>query len=106
MGRNIADKLLGRKDFIKSGLRYKCGVLCFNNRANFNGQMKIEICPNLNKSKMRKLIAANNMTLNGFATILEMITDGEILQHSMSYYVVQTLLYERITCQLVENWSL
>ena len=47
--------------------------------------MKIEICPNLNKSKMRKLIAANNMTLDGFATILEMITDDEVLQHSMSY---------------------
>ena len=54
---------------------------------------------------MRKLIAAINMTLDGFCNHTAMITDEEIHQH---YNVLlrnsDTLIYGRITYQLMESY--
>jgi len=54
---------------------------------------------------MRKLIAAINMTLDGFCDHTALIADDEIHQH---YYELLrssgTLLYGRITYQLMENY--
>jgi dihydrofolate reductase len=54
---------------------------------------------------MRKLIAAMNMTLDGFCDHTAMIADDEILQHYTNL-VSETdlLIYGRITYQLMEYW--
>ena len=54
---------------------------------------------------MRKIIAAMNMTLDGFCNHTAMIADDEIHQHySELLRSAGTLLYGRITYQLMEYW--
>jgi dihydrofolate reductase len=54
---------------------------------------------------MRKLIAAMNMTLDGFCDHTAMIADEEIHQHySELLRSAGTILYGRITYQLMEYW--
>lgn len=54
---------------------------------------------------MRKLIAAINMTLNGFCDHTAMIADDEIHQHHNELLSnADTLLYGRITYQLMESY--
>ena len=54
---------------------------------------------------MRKLIAAMNMTLDGFCDHTAMIADDEIHQHySELLHSAGTLLYGRITYQLMESY--
>ncbi len=54
---------------------------------------------------MRKLIAAINMTLDGFCNHTAMIADQEIHQHySELLRSAGTVLYGRITYQLMEYW--
>src|SRR4026209_2040380 len=54
---------------------------------------------------MRKLIAGMNMTLDGFCDHTAMIADEEIHQHySELLRSSDTLLYGRITYQLMEYW--
>jgi dihydrofolate reductase len=54
---------------------------------------------------MRKLIAAINMTLDGFCDHTAMIADEEIHQHySELLRSAGTVLYGRITYQLMEYW--
>lgn len=54
---------------------------------------------------MRKLIAATNMTLDGFCNHTAMIADDEIHQHySELLRTAGTILYGRITYQLMEYW--
>ena len=54
---------------------------------------------------MRKLIAAINMTLDGFCDHTEMIADDEILQHYNELLRnADTLLFGRITYQLMESY--
>jgi dihydrofolate reductase len=54
---------------------------------------------------MRKLIAAINMTLDGFCNHTAMIADEEIHQHYNELLRnADTLLYGRITYQLMEYW--
>jgi dihydrofolate reductase len=54
---------------------------------------------------MRKLIAAINMTLDGFCDHTAMIADDEIHQHySELLRSAGTILYGRITYQLMEYW--
>ena len=54
---------------------------------------------------MRKLIAAMNMTLDGFCDHTAMIADDEIHQHySELLRSAGTVLYGRITYQLMEYW--
>jgi dihydrofolate reductase len=54
---------------------------------------------------MRKLIAAINMTLDGFCDHTSMIPDDEILQHYNELLGnADTLIYGRITYQLMENY--
>ena len=54
---------------------------------------------------MRKLIAAINMTLDGFCDHTAMIADDEILQHYNELLSnADTLLYGRITYQLMESY--
>ena len=54
---------------------------------------------------MRKLIAAINMTLDGFCDHTEMIADDEIHQHYNELLSnADTLLYGRITYQLMESY--
>ncbi|MGE5107340.1 MAG: dihydrofolate reductase family protein [Sphingobacteriales bacterium] len=54
---------------------------------------------------MRKLIAAMNMTLDGFCDHTAMIADEEIHQHySELLRSAGTVLYGRITYQLMEYW--
>src|SRR4030095_5519064 len=54
---------------------------------------------------MRKLIAAINMTLDGFCDHTAMIADDEIHQHySDLLNNADTLLYGRITYQLMESY--
>jgi dihydrofolate reductase len=55
---------------------------------------------------MRKLIAAMNMTLDGFCDHTAMIADDEIHQHySELLSNAGILLYGRITFQLMEYWK-
>src|SRR6476620_8332378 len=55
---------------------------------------------------MRKLIAAINMTLDGFCDHTAMSADDEIHQHySELLRSAGTLLYGRITYQLMEYWK-
>jgi len=55
---------------------------------------------------MRKLIAAINMTLDGFCDHTAMIADEEIHQHYNELLSnAGTVLYGRITYQLMEYWS-
>jgi dihydrofolate reductase len=55
---------------------------------------------------MRKLIAAINMTLDGFCNHTAMIADEEIHQHySELLRGAGTVLYGRITYQLMEYWQ-
>ena len=55
---------------------------------------------------MRKLIAAMNMTLDGFCNHTAMIADEEIHQHySELLRSAGTVLYGRITYQLMEYWA-
>lgn len=54
---------------------------------------------------MRKLIAAMNMTLDGFCNHTAMIADEEIHRHySELLNSSGTLLYGRITYQLMESY--
>ena len=54
---------------------------------------------------MAKLIAAINMTLDGFCDHTAMIADDEILQHYTELLSnAGTVLYGRITYQLMEYW--
>ena len=54
---------------------------------------------------MRKLIAAINMTLDGFCDHTALIADDEIHQHYNELFSnAGTLLYERITYQLIESY--
>jgi dihydrofolate reductase len=54
---------------------------------------------------MRKLIAAMNMTLDGFCNHTAMIADEEIHQHYTDLLnSADTLLYGRITYQLMESY--
>jgi dihydrofolate reductase len=54
---------------------------------------------------MRKLIAAINMTLDGFCNHTAMIADEEIHQHYNELLRnADTVLYGRITYQLMEYW--
>jgi dihydrofolate reductase len=54
---------------------------------------------------MRKLIAAMNMTLDGFCNHTAMIADEEIHQHYNELLRnADTLIYGRITYQLMENY--
>jgi dihydrofolate reductase len=54
---------------------------------------------------MRKLIAAINMTLDGFCDHTAMIPDDELLQHYNELLRnADTLLYGRITYQLMESY--
>jgi dihydrofolate reductase len=55
---------------------------------------------------MRKLIAAINMTLDGFCDHTAMIADDEIHQHYNELLSsAGTVLYGRITYQLMEYWA-
>jgi dihydrofolate reductase len=55
---------------------------------------------------MRKLIAAINMTLDGFCDHTTMIADEEIHQHYNELLSnAGTVLYGRITYQLMEYWA-
>jgi len=55
---------------------------------------------------MRKLIAAINMTLDGFCDHTAVIADEEIHQHySELLSNADTILYGRITYQLMEYWQ-
>ena len=55
---------------------------------------------------MRKLIAAMNMTLDGFCNHTAMIADDEIHQHYNELLRrAGTVLYGRITYQLMEYWK-
>ena len=57
------------------------------------------------KQNMRKLIAAINMTLDGFCDHTAMIADDEIHQHYNELLRnAGTLLYGRITYQLMESY--
>ena len=54
---------------------------------------------------MRKLIAAINMTLDGFCDHTAVIADDEILQHYNDLFRnADTILYGRITYQLMESY--
>jgi dihydrofolate reductase len=54
---------------------------------------------------MRKVIAAMNMTLDGFCDHTAMIADDEMLQHYNELLSgADTLLYGRITYQLMESY--
>ena len=54
---------------------------------------------------MRKLIAAINMTLDGFCDHTAVIADDEILQHYNELLSnADTILYGRITYQLMESY--
>src|ERR1700752_285873 len=54
---------------------------------------------------MRKLIAAMNMTLDGFCNHTAMIADDEIHQHYNELLSnADTLIYGRITYQLMESY--
>ena len=54
---------------------------------------------------MRKLIAAINMSLDGFCDHTEMIADNELLQHYNELLSnTGTLIYGRITYQLMESY--
>jgi dihydrofolate reductase len=54
---------------------------------------------------MRKIIAAINMTLDGFCDHTEMIADDETHQHySELLRSADTILFGRITYQLMEYW--
>ncbi len=54
---------------------------------------------------MRKLIAAMNMTLDGFCDHTAMIADEEIHQHYTDLLTnADTIVYGRITYQLMEYW--
>lgn len=55
---------------------------------------------------MRKLIAAINMTLDGFCDHTAMIADEEIHQHYTELLrSADTVIYGRITYQLMEYWK-
>jgi dihydrofolate reductase len=57
------------------------------------------------KQNMRKIIAAMNMTLDGFCDHTAMIADDEIHQHyGELLHSAGTVLYGRITYQLMEYW--
>ena len=59
----------------------------------------------LNKKEMRKLIAAINMTIDGFCDHTAGIPDEEIHQHYTGLLnSADTILYGRITYQLMEYW--
>ncbi len=59
----------------------------------------------LNKNSMRKIIAAINMTLDGFCDHTAGIPDEEIHQHYTDLLSnADTILYGRITYQLMEYW--
>ena len=59
----------------------------------------------LKENKMRKLIAAINMTLDGFCDHTAAIADNEILQHYNELFRnADTLLFGRITYQLMESY--
>jgi dihydrofolate reductase len=61
--------------------------------------------PGSKQNKMRKLIAALNMTLDGFCDHTEMTADDEIHQHYNELLSnADTLIYGRVTYQLMESY--
>lgn len=55
---------------------------------------------------MRKLVAAINMTINGFCDHTAIIPDDELHQHYTNLLAnADTILYGRITYQLMEYWK-
>lgn len=57
-------------------------------------------------TSMRKLIAAMNMTLDGFCNHTAMIADDEIHQHYTELLrSADTIIHGRITYQLMEYWK-
>jgi dihydrofolate reductase len=60
----------------------------------------------LKKQNMRKLIAAINMTLDGFCDHTAIVPDDEIHQHYAELLSsADTVLYGRVTYQLMEYWQ-
>ncbi len=69
------------------------------------GYLQIIIGKTINWKIMRKLIAAINMTLDGFCDHTAMIADDEIHQHYNEILSdADTILYGRISYQLMENY--
>ena len=65
----------------------------------------VPIAIGIKKQRMRKLIAAMNMTLDGFCDHIGMIADEEIHQHYNELLSnADTLIYGRITYQLMESY--
>jgi len=65
----------------------------------------VPIAIGIKKQRMRKLIAAMNMTLDGFCDHTAMIADEEIHQHYNELLSnADTLIYGRITYQLMESY--
>jgi len=66
---------------------------------------KHRVTIDLNANKMRRLVAAINMTLDGFCDHTAMIADAEIDQHySELLRSADAILYGRITYQLMESY--
>jgi dihydrofolate reductase len=73
-----------------------------NNTLKATAEMKTTI---IRQNKMRKVIAAMNVTLDGFCDHTAMIADEEIHQHYNDLLSsAGTVLYGRITYQLMEYW--
>jgi dihydrofolate reductase len=69
------------------------------------GEVKTAIVDAYRENKMRKLIAAINMTLDGFCDHTATDPDDEILQHYNELLIdADILLYGRITYQLMESY--
>ena len=70
-----------------------------------NTLLKCTIAGNFNIN-MKKVIAAINMTLDGFCDHTEMIADDELHEHYFDLIrSAGFLLYGRITYQLMEYWK-
>jgi dihydrofolate reductase len=69
------------------------------------GEVKTGIVGAYRENKMRKLIAAINLTLDGFCDHTATDADDEILQHYNELLLdADTLVYGRITYQLMESY--
>jgi dihydrofolate reductase len=76
---------------------------CRANKVKLSSLFNVRV--NERRNKMRKLIAAINMTLDGFCDHTAMIADDEIHQHYNDLLSnADTLLYGRITYQLMESY--
>src|SRR4029079_610950 len=80
-----------------------CYAQCLGFSRSFN--RRHEINNRFKQNKMRKIIAAINMTLDAFCDHTSVIADEEIHQHySELLRSGGTVLYGRITYQLMEYW--